>query len=191
MVYGRYNELDNYMVFMGFINQRSHHWGAHPVGSLNPKKPLYSIAVWIPLNSIKPPFYTSYTGHSHCIIGFILCQVDAATFGEVALLHKSSRASTAGISTEFLWEIWGKTMGDMGKTWGKHGKNMGKTWGNHGKNIGKLLENGKSMGKTIAMFMRKSLGRWTKNVERSMEQLLENGEFNGSMDNGKLTRKNG
>ena len=26
MVYGRYNELDNYMVFMGFINQRSHHW---------------------------------------------------------------------------------------------------------------------------------------------------------------------
>ena len=29
MVYGRYNEL----VFMGFINPRSHHWGHHPVVS--------------------------------------------------------------------------------------------------------------------------------------------------------------
>ena len=31
MVYGRYNELVNGF-FPCFINQHSHHWGAHPVG---------------------------------------------------------------------------------------------------------------------------------------------------------------
>jgi hypothetical protein len=95
------------------------------------------------------------------------------------------------------WNFDGISLGNLGKNHGRHGENMGKIWEKHWKNMGKSWENHWEIigeweinGKNNSHVHEKIIGKMNKKKGRSMEQRLENGEFNRSMDNGKLTTKN-